>query len=247
MAAAGRSHRVGRRPGSRRIARGEGGERPGRGTHRRTSAHDRAGHARVDRAPVPRHPPHHRHARAHRYDLLGATGQRRSHAFCRRTSRYSLVLRRGSGQAPATDEPRGAVVLLQSDRGNLRLKPAIPVAAPRNADHVARMNSNRVKAGVFVLEGLNSLSVTLYLYYIFFFTQTRFGFTSQRNLVLAATVGFVYIFASVCGGRFGQRHGYFAALRVGFPVMAGALLVGLWVENVAAHLILFWVYTAGTC
>ncbi len=127
------------------------------------------------------------------------------------------------------------------------MTPAIPVAAPRNADHVALMNSNRVKAGVFVLEGLNSLSVTLYLYYIFFFTQTRFGFTSRRNLVLAATVGFVYIFASVFGGRFGQRHGYFTALRVGFPIMAGALLVGLWVENVAAHLILLWVYTAGTC
>ncbi|PYK63253.1 MAG: hypothetical protein DME21_03455, partial [Verrucomicrobia bacterium] len=110
-----------------------------------------------------------------------------------------------------------------------------------------RMNSNRVKAGVFLLEGLNSFSVTLYLYYLYFFTQAKFGFASQKNLVLAATIGFVYIFASVFGGRFGQRQGYFSALRVGLSIMAAALLVGLFVENVAAHVIVLLVYTSGTC
>jgi len=109
------------------------------------------------------------------------------------------------------------------------------------------MNSNRVKAGVFLLEGLNSFSVTLYLYYLYFFTQAKFGFASQKNLVLAATIGFVYIFASVFGGRFGQRQGYFSALRVGLSIMAAALLVGLFVENVAAHVIVLLVYTSGTC
>jgi MFS family permease len=110
-----------------------------------------------------------------------------------------------------------------------------------------QMNSNRVKAGVFVLEGMNSFSVTLYLYYIFFFTQEKFGFTRQENLALAATIGFVYMFASVFGGRFGQRHGYFCALRVGLSVMAAAMLVGLFVESVTAHLTVLLVYTAGTC
>jgi MFS family permease len=109
------------------------------------------------------------------------------------------------------------------------------------------MNFDRLKAGVFLLEGLNSFSVTLYLYYLYFFTQAKFGFASQQNLVLAATIGFVYIFASVFGGRFGQRQGYFSALRVGLSIMAAALLVGLFVENVAAHVIVLLVYTAGTC
>ncbi|HKI70807.1 MAG TPA: MFS transporter [Verrucomicrobiae bacterium] len=109
------------------------------------------------------------------------------------------------------------------------------------------MNSNRVKAGVFLLEGLNSFSVTLYLYYLYFFTQAKFEFASRKNLVLAATIGFVYIFASVFGGRFGQRQGYFSALRVGLSIMATALLVGLFVENVATHVIVLLVYTAGTC
>jgi MFS family permease len=109
------------------------------------------------------------------------------------------------------------------------------------------MNSNRAKAGVFLLEGLNSFSVTLYLYYVFFFTQEKFGFTGQQNLLLAAAIGLIYIFASVFGGRFGQRRGYFAALRAGLSIMVAAMVAGLLVESHAAHVTVLSIYIVGTC
>ena len=86
MAAAGRAHRVGRRPGTGRVARGEGGKRPGRGIARRTAAHDFARHARAHRAALSGHSSHHRHARAHRHDLLGAAPGRATGSAARRRS-----------------------------------------------------------------------------------------------------------------------------------------------------------------
>ena len=59
VAAAGRAHRAGRRPGNRRLARGQGGKRAGGRTARRTPAHDRAGHPRADRPALSGHPSHH--------------------------------------------------------------------------------------------------------------------------------------------------------------------------------------------
>jgi predicted MFS family arabinose efflux permease len=86
------------------------------------------------------------------------------------------------------------------------------------------MYSNRVKTGVFVLEGLNALATSLYFNYLFFHMRAEFGFTNVGNLVLCAVNGLVYAVASWFGGQFAQRQGYFVALRLGFLGMALALL-----------------------
>ena len=82
------------------------------------------------------------------------------------------------------------------------------------------MHSRPNHAGCFTLEAINSLGTTYYFYYIYFFTEKQFGFAKFQNLVLAAALGLVYAIASVAGGRFAQRRGYFAALKLGFATMA---------------------------
>ncbi len=84
----------------------------------------------------------------------------------------------------------------------------------------------RVKIGVFVLEGMNSLATSLYFNYLFFHMREQFGFGNLGNLLLCAVSGFVYMLVAQFGGRFAQRHGYFFALRIGFSVMAVALVLG---------------------
>ncbi len=88
------------------------------------------------------------------------------------------------------------------------------------------MYSRKIKTGVFILEGLNSFAVTYYFYYFYFFTQQQFGFGNQANLALAAVIGLACVPAALWGGRFAQRAGYFAALKVGFGTMIVALTLG---------------------
>lgn len=109
------------------------------------------------------------------------------------------------------------------------------------------MFSRRIKHGVFVLEALNSISTTLYFYYLYFFMQQQFGFGRMQNLLLAAGLGFVYVPAALFGGRFAQRRGYFLALRVGFFVMAVSLVVGSFLQGLLPHLLVAIVCTIGMC
>jgi len=88
------------------------------------------------------------------------------------------------------------------------------------------MYSRKIKTGVFLLEGLNSFSVTYYFYYFYFFTQQQFGFGNQANLALAAASGLICAPASLFGGRFAQRAGYFTALKIGFGIMIVTLMLG---------------------
>src|SRR5687767_10299806 len=99
------------------------------------------------------------------------------------------------------------------------------------------MNPGRVRTAAFFLEGLNSLATTFYFYYLFFFMEARFAFKDLENLVLAAVLGFVTIFAAFYGGRFGQRKGYFNALILGFGVMLVSLVAGLVFDSVWSHII----------
>ena len=78
------------------------------------------------------------------------------------------------------------------------------------------MFSPRIKRGVFWLEGLNAIATTWYFYFIFFFLEGQFAFDQRKNLIWAAALGFVFIFAAILGGKVGQRAGYFRALAVGF-------------------------------
>src|SRR5690349_10720330 len=109
------------------------------------------------------------------------------------------------------------------------------------------MTRRQVKAGYFCIEGLNSFATTLYFYYLFFFMARHFGFGNLENLALAALNGLVYTCVAWFGGRFGQRVGYFRALRTGLIVMVGALTVGARVDAVLGQIIVLAVWSFGLC
>lgn len=109
------------------------------------------------------------------------------------------------------------------------------------------MQHRLIKPGVFALEALNSVSTTFYFYFIYFFMQERFGFGNLENLSIAAGSGFIYTFAAMYGGRFGQRRGYFFALGLGFATMAGSLLAGMFVDSMPGHLVILGICTVGMC
>ena len=107
------------------------------------------------------------------------------------------------------------------------------------------MFSPRVKAGVFVLEGLNSFATMIYFTYLFFVMRDRFGFTNLENLTLCAANGAVYAGWVSFAGKLAQRRGYFWALKLGFGIMGGALLVGSVVHTVAAQYAVMMAWTFG--
>ena len=111
----------------------------------------------------------------------------------------------------------------------------------------APMFSRRLKAGYFVLEGLNSFATVYYIYYFYFFMQSVFGFGNQANLTLAALNGAIYALMAWQGGRFAQRFGYFTALKVGFATMMGALAVGSQLHSAAGHAVVMAVMVIGMC
>ena len=51
-----------------------------------------------------------------------------------------------------------------------------------------------------------SLATSYYFNYLFFFLRDRFGFENRGNLTVAAIHGGIYVFASVQGGRYAERH-----------------------------------------
>lgn len=88
------------------------------------------------------------------------------------------------------------------------------------------MFSRRLKTGYLIVEGLNSCATVYFFYYFYFFMEQVFGFGTKANLVLAALNGGSYALAAWWAGRFAQRYGYFTALKVGYAIMATALLTG---------------------
>jgi len=109
------------------------------------------------------------------------------------------------------------------------------------------MYSGRVKARLFALAGFNAVSTTYYFYYVYFFMQERFGFDRKQNLILAASLGFIYAFASIFCGRFAQRRGHFISLRIGFSIMAVVLAAGSRIQSVAAHVLVMVICDVGMC
>jgi predicted MFS family arabinose efflux permease len=109
------------------------------------------------------------------------------------------------------------------------------------------MSPRQLKTGYFVIEGLNSFGTIYYFYYFYFFMQQQFGFGDKANLALAALNGFVYMFAAWWGGRFAQRTGYFTALKLGFALMIGALLVGAQIESATGQIVVMVVAVIGMC
>jgi MFS family permease len=82
---------------------------------------------------------------------------------------------------------------------------------------------------------------------VYFFMQARFGFGRMENLVLAASLGFVYTFASIFCGRFAQKRGYFLSLRLGFFIMAAVLAAGSGIDSIPGHIAGMVVCTVGMC
>jgi MFS family permease len=109
------------------------------------------------------------------------------------------------------------------------------------------MTVRQQKAGYFAIEGLHAFASSFYFYYLFFFMARRFGFSNLGNLSLAALNGFVYMFMAWFGGRFGQRFGYFKALRVGLGTMTLGLIVGSAAHSLSVQVGVLMTWTIGLC
>jgi MFS family permease len=109
------------------------------------------------------------------------------------------------------------------------------------------MTQPQLKAGYFILEGLNSLSTTFFQYYLFFYLQQQFGFGDADNLWVSALNGLVYMAGAALAGRFAQRAGPYTALRIGFGVMISALLAGAFQATAFGVKTVLVVWSAGMC
>jgi predicted MFS family arabinose efflux permease len=103
------------------------------------------------------------------------------------------------------------------------------------------------KTVCFAIEGMGSFSVSLYSYYIYFFMRDQFGFSGRDNLAFAALNGLIYIFSAWQGGRFGQRRGYFNALKLGFGVMIFALAAGSQFNSALGLVLATGAFNVGMC
>ena len=106
------------------------------------------------------------------------------------------------------------------------------------------MAPRHFKAIVYLLEALNGLGTTWYFFYLYFFTEARFGFGKLQNFLLAAAIGLLYAIASMWGGRFAQRHGSLNALKLGCAGMAASLAVGSEFTTLSSHLVVMATCTA---
>jgi len=107
--------------------------------------------------------------------------------------------------------------------------------------------SRQFKTVCFAIEGASSFSVSLFSYYVYFLMRDRFGFSGRDNLAFAALNGLIYTFASLQGGRFGQRRGYFNALKFGFGVMILALAGGWWFDSALGLVLATGAFNVGMC
>lgn len=109
------------------------------------------------------------------------------------------------------------------------------------------MFSRRLKTGYFVLEGLNSFALIYYLYYFYFFMRHNYGYGNKANLTLAALNGGLSAIFAFLGGKFAQRYGYFASIKLGFLLMFSAMTTGLLVSTAAAQILVMSVTVVGMC
>lgn len=109
------------------------------------------------------------------------------------------------------------------------------------------MTQRQLKAGYFALTWLNIYAVAYYFNYLFFHLKQDFGFSNRENLYLAALNGLIYVPGSWLGGRFAQRAGYFAALKIGVGTMGMLLAIGTFVSGVVPQILIFAGWTLGMC
>ncbi|HAB16904.1 MAG TPA: MFS transporter [Verrucomicrobiota bacterium] len=109
------------------------------------------------------------------------------------------------------------------------------------------MRSSPSKVGYYVLEGINSFATAYFFNYLMFLLRDGHGFNNLNNLTVAALHGLTYIPASLFGGRFGQRHGKFLSLRIGFSGMAIAILLGWAITGLGGQLLALGLWTVALC
>jgi predicted MFS family arabinose efflux permease len=109
------------------------------------------------------------------------------------------------------------------------------------------VRANPSKSGYYILEGLNSFATSFYFNYLLFLLRDDHGFGNLQNLLVGAVHGFIYIGGSWYGGRFGQRHGYFTSLRIGFGGMAASIALGGLIPALWGQLLALWLWTFTMC
>jgi len=109
------------------------------------------------------------------------------------------------------------------------------------------MSPRQFKIGYLALTWLNIYAVAYYFNYLFFHLRLDFGFGNRENLWFAALNGLIYVPASWYGGRFTQRHGCFAALKVGLVSLAVLLGLGACLEGLRAQTLIMVLWTIAIC
>jgi predicted MFS family arabinose efflux permease len=109
------------------------------------------------------------------------------------------------------------------------------------------MSLRQLKIGYLALTWLNIYAVAYYFNYLFFHLRNDFNFGNRENLWFAALNGLIYVPASWYGGRFTQRHGSFAALKIGFGSMAVLLGLGVFFHSLAAQTMIMALWTVAVC
>ncbi len=122
----------------------------------------------------------------------------------------------------------------------------LPSGALRN--HQSPVNIHQKRQSLcFIIEGLNSFGTVLYFTYLYFLLHLRFGFNDKKNLAVAALLGLCYALSSWQAGRLAQRWGYFNALKLGFGLMVGGLLVGAQLGSAVGQIAAAVSVTLGMC
>ena len=106
---------------------------------------------------------------------------------------------------------------------------------------------NALKPFFYLIEAINCYAAVFYSNFLFFYMKEHFGFGELENLLLAAFNGLVYAIAAWKGGAFAQRFGYTRALYVGCIGFACAMLAGLVLHTVSAHIVIFAAWTISVC
>ncbi|MBN2506185.1 MAG: MFS transporter [Verrucomicrobia bacterium] len=109
------------------------------------------------------------------------------------------------------------------------------------------MTRRKLKPVYLIVEGLNAFATGYYFTYLFFHLTAAFHFTNVENLAAAAVAGLVYAMTAWYGGRFGQVHGPWIALKTGFTLMGSSLLAGLWLRCGAGQMMVLVVWAVGMC
>ena len=106
---------------------------------------------------------------------------------------------------------------------------------------------SRVKILFYCIELINCYAAVYYSNFLFFYLKSTFGFGDVANLSTAALGGFVYIIASLQGGRLAQRYGALKLLIMGTCVVILSMMLGLIFSGTVGQITVYCFWTVGIC